>query len=108
MPSPLFCLENEATSVPLAISLRRSSLASMRPIFIVPGLRYILCLVSRRLFVCLSVCFRIDDDDDDVACDRLRRRGFHRRGIRDWRICVGGFGIWLVRKSRFFFIYLYV
>ncbi|RVW54176.1 putative sucrose-phosphate synthase [Vitis vinifera] len=28
------------------------------------------------------------------------QRGVHRKGIPDWKICVGGFGIWLERRSR--------
>ncbi|XP_024030844.1 probable sucrose-phosphate synthase 1 isoform X2 [Morus notabilis] len=30
---------------------------------------------------------------------RQRRRGVLRRGTPDWRICAGGFGIWLARRS---------
>lgn len=41
-----------------------------------------------------------------VFC-RLKRRGVLKRGIRGWRTCVGGFGTWLVRKSRFPFFFLF-
>ena len=39
---------------------------------------------------------------------RLRPPGVHRRETPDWRTCVGGFGIWLAKRSRsFFFIFNY-
>ncbi|RVW65295.1 hypothetical protein CK203_049592 [Vitis vinifera] len=35
-----------------------------------------------------------------TSSKRPLQRGVHRKGIPDWKICVGGFGIWLERRSR--------
>lgn len=41
-------------------------------------------------------------------CFRPSLREVHKRGTLDWRICVGGSGIWLVKRSRFLFFFLFL
>lgn len=101
--NPRCSCEREGGSVRRGTSSRKSSPDSMRPISTVPGLRY-------SLFVYLFIYSYNNSMYFDmyisthVFC-RLKRRGVLKRGIRGWRICVGGFGTWLVRKSRFPFFF---
>lgn len=43
-----------------------------------------------------------------VLVHRLQPPGVLRRGILDWRICAGEFGIWLARRSRFLISLLFL
>lgn len=63
---------------------------------------FLLCEIF-ALFLSVKMLFFVCE-----IMDRHKRRGVHRRGIRGWRICVGGFGIWLARRSRFDCISPYV
>lgn len=63
-------------------------------------LYYTLCLTFVPLFSSTIQLLLEEIDRLVFFCGRPLQRGVLRRGIRDWRICVGGFGTWLGKRSR--------